>query len=206
MLRNPEHLVAKTVRHEVETFVQTGLYPIIDMRRQIYTVITLPDVAQSLRAQILLIAQVVADWVIIYEDATDRLLVDSLLEKGIPRERIVLVYKGEPLPDFTSVLAPLVKREVSLYAGKGFNVDVYPLLDDEHLTYAIVDVPHNRDQLKVTVINMARVVGDKVVIDEERVDDKPLYEALIHNAGIPREQIILAYAGEKPPDEKEETP
>jgi sulfur carrier protein ThiS len=199
-------MVAKTVRHEVESFAHADFYPIIDMRRQTYIVITLPNVTESLPARMLLIARVVADWVIIYEDATERPLVDSLLQKGIPRERIVLVYNGEPLPDFTSVLAPLVKREVSLYAGKGFNVDVYPILDDEHLTYAIVDVPHNRENMKVTVVNMARVVGDRIIIDEERVDDKPLYEALIHNAGIPREQIILAYAGETLPDEKEQTP
>jgi hypothetical protein len=45
---------------------------------------------------------------------------------------------------------------------------------------------------------MARVVGDKIFIDEDTTD-KPLYEALMANAGIPREQIVLAYAGETPP-------
>jgi hypothetical protein len=43
---------------------------------------------------------------------------------------------------------------------------------------------------------MARVVGDKIIIEEDRSFDKPLHEALMGNAGIPREQIILAYAGE----------
>jgi hypothetical protein len=45
---------------------------------------------------------------------------------------------------------------------------------------------------------LAQVVGDKVIILEDRTD-KPLYEALMINGGIPREQIILAYAGESLP-------
>jgi|FLYN01.1.fsa_nt_gi hypothetical protein len=67
MLLNPEHSVAKTVRHAVESFVQAGI-PIIDMHRQTYLVIRLPDVVASVPTQILLIARVMADWVIIYED------------------------------------------------------------------------------------------------------------------------------------------
>jgi hypothetical protein len=43
-----------------------------------------------------------------------------------------------------------------------------------------------------------RIIGDKIVIEEDR-DSDPLYEALMQ-AGIPREKIILAYAGESIPD------
>jgi len=42
---------------------------------------------------------------------------------------------------------------------------------------------------------MARGENDKVVIEED-LTDKPLVDALIQ-AGIPREQIVLAYAGDK---------
>lgn len=45
---------------------------------------------------------------------------------------------------------------------------------------------------------IVRIIGDKIVIEEDRNSD-PLYEALMQ-AGIPREQIILAYAGESIPD------
>jgi hypothetical protein len=41
---------------------------------------------------------------------------------------------------------------------------------------------------------MARVVGNKVIIEEDTTD-RPLVEALIR-CGIPREHIILVYAGE----------
>jgi hypothetical protein len=40
-----------------------------------------------------------------------------------------------------------------------------------------------------------------VVIDEDTSVDKPLYEALMTNGGVPREKIILAYRGETLPEE-----
>lgn len=45
---------------------------------------------------------------------------------------------------------------------------------------------------------IVRIIGDKILIEEDRNSD-PLYEALMQ-AGIPREQIILAYAGEAIPN------
>ena len=42
---------------------------------------------------------------------------------------------------------------------------------------------------------MARIIEDKVVIDEDTTD-KPLYKELLR-AGIRRDQIILTYTGEK---------
>lgn len=48
--------------------------------------------------QIMVMAHVEGDTVIIDEDLTDRPLVDALVRAGIPREKIVLAYAGEPLP------------------------------------------------------------------------------------------------------------
>ena len=45
---------------------------------------------------------------------------------------------------------------------------------------------------------IVRIIAEKIVIEEDRNSD-PLYEALVQ-AGIPREQIILAYAGESIPN------
>lgn len=45
---------------------------------------------------------------------------------------------------------------------------------------------------------LARIVGDKVVIEEDAADKK-LIDALLQR-GIPRSQIILAYSGEPIPD------
>lgn len=44
---------------------------------------------------------------------------------------------------------------------------------------------------------IVRVIADTIIIEEDR-NNKPLYEALMQ-AGIPREKIILAYAGEQVP-------
>lgn len=54
-----------------------------------------------------------------------------------------------------------------------------------------------REDIALVVV-LARVVGDKVVIEEDNTDKK-LIDAL-RQRGIPREQIILAYAGEPIPD------
>ncbi len=45
------------------------------------------------------LARVVGDYVIVEEDLTDRPLVDRLVAAGIPREKIILAYAGEPLSD-----------------------------------------------------------------------------------------------------------
>jgi hypothetical protein len=40
-------------------------------------------------------------------------------------------------------LAQIARREVALYAGECGNCTLYSLLDDEHLTYAVVTVAEN---------------------------------------------------------------
>jgi hypothetical protein len=98
----------------------------------------------------------------------------------------------------TLSLSQRVRHEVEQYAGVCLNCQVYFFADDELLTYTVVDIPHDRDKLQAGIVVMARIVGDKIVIEVDNTD-KPLLDALMHNVGIPREQIILAYAGEKVP-------
>jgi hypothetical protein len=52
---------------------------------------------------------------------------------------------------------------------------------------------------KAYIVVLARMVGDHVVIEEDRTD-KPLVDALMINGGVPREKIILVYNGEKLPE------
>jgi len=97
-------------------------------------------------------------------------------------------------------LAEIVREEVTKYAGggRGANIILFPLLDDVHQTYAVnaVDYPTRNDVAGVVVL--ARIVGDKVVIEEDTTDKK-LVDALLQR-GIPRDKIVLAYAGEPIPD------
>lgn len=93
-------------------------------------------------------------------------------------------------------LVELTRREVKRYAGYSPIAKLYPILDDNSQTYAVVIIEDDPSARPASVVVMARVVNDRIIIDEDTTD-KPLYEALIHNAGIPREKIVLAYAGEQ---------
>ncbi|MEP7292808.1 MAG: element excision factor XisI family protein, partial [Chloroflexota bacterium] len=88
---------------------------------------------------------------------------------------------------------------VDLYAGKIAGGTLFPVLDDHNQTYAVLYVNDKYQDRPAWVVVMARVVGDYVVIDEDTTD-KPLVDALMINGGIPREQIVLAYAGETLPE------
>jgi hypothetical protein len=94
----------------------------------------------------------------------------------------------------------IVREEVIKYAGGGIggNIRLFPVCDDIRHIYTVnaVDYPNYRELAGVVVL--ARIVGDKVVIEHDATD-KPLLEALMAR-GIPREQIILAYASEPVPD------
>jgi hypothetical protein len=97
-------------------------------------------------------------------------------------------------------LNDILREEVAKYAasGRGANILLFPLLDDEHQIYAVnaVDYPTREDVALVIVL--ARIVAQVVVIEEDTTDKK-LVDALLQR-GIPREQIVLAYAGEPIPD------
>ena|SRR5437868_11195085 len=99
-------------------------------------------------------------------------------------------------------LAEIVRREVDMYAATSDDALLYPLLDDQNQTYAVIIVENTRTDESVWVVVMAHIVGNFVVIEEDRTD-KPLRDALMVNGGVPREQIILAYKGEKIPDSNE---
>jgi hypothetical protein len=92
-----------------------------------------------------------------------------------------------------------VKETVRGYvgSGRGFNVQLYPLLDDENQHYGIAAVGYPERKRPMSVMVMARVVDGQVIIEEDRTD-RPLVDELIA-AGIPRERIVLAYIGEAPP-------
>lgn len=93
-------------------------------------------------------------------------------------------------------LDAVVKEAVFGYAGGGANVKLFPLVNEELHVYAvnIIDYPIRKRPAAVVVI--ARVDGDKVIIEED-LTDRPLLDQLLHR-GIPRSQIVLAYAGETP--------
>jgi vancomycin permeability regulator SanA len=98
--------------------------------------------------------------------------------------------------DFTQTVCDVVEA----YATEVLLGKSYPVSDHARQYYTVVDIPDYPapPHFSVGISVMARVVGDKVIIDAD-MTDRPLWEALVQ-AGIPREQIILAYAGEQAPD------
>jgi hypothetical protein len=101
--------------------------------------------------------------------------------------------------DSVTHLTELVQREVEDYARGGTARAVtYPISDTTRQIYSVTVVSDYPRKYKSAVVVQARVVGDYVVVDED-ITDRPLWKELVR-AGIPREQIILAYAGESLPD------
>src|SRR5579859_3782531 len=90
-------------------------------------------------------------------------------------------------------LTEIVQREVADYVMESPNATAYYVERPQQSLYAVISVPTHNPQ-KATVMVMARISHDRVIIDSDKTD-RPLYEALIE-AGIPRERIVLAYAGE----------
>jgi hypothetical protein len=98
-------------------------------------------------------------------------------------------------PHIKTELKEIVRREVDLYAANSLQGYTYPVLDDDNQHYTALHISHYPPEFPPSIIVMARVVNDKIIIEVDNTD-KPLVNALMQNAGIAREDIILAYAGE----------
>jgi hypothetical protein len=91
-----------------------------------------------------------------------------------------------------------LKTEMAKYAVPGFNLVSHMMEDSAQQLYTVVTTVIEPNERYSFTSLYVRVVGDKIVIEHDANSD-PLYEALLQ-AGIPREQIIVAYAGEPVPD------
>lgn len=82
------------------------------------------------------------------------------------------------------------------YARKGFNSQSYLTHTDDDNVWSVVTVPSDQGESFLSLL--VRLLPDTIIIDRDQ-NDKPLVDALVQ-AGIPRERIILAYAGEPVPE------
>ncbi len=83
------------------------------------------------------------------------------------------------------------------YTGEGMGNTAYLLKDKtEHLFVVLAVGTFNGKQISSTGI-IVRLV-DNLVIIEQDITNKPLVDTLVQ-AGIPRDAIVLAYAGEELP-------
>jgi hypothetical protein len=74
-------------------------FPLANEARRVYAVNIIDVPVGERPAGVVVMARVLGDTVIIEADTTDRPLVDALVANGVPRDRIVLAYAGEPSPE-----------------------------------------------------------------------------------------------------------
>lgn len=88
--------------------------------------------------------------------------------------------------------------ELEKYAVKAFNGYSYLTSNADQTHFVVTSVGHIRGQRIVNTAIIVHFIDGRIIIDRD-IFDKSLADALIH-AGIPRSQIILAYAGEPVPE------
>jgi hypothetical protein len=92
-----------TLQRVIEGYTGKGLngyaYLINDSERAVFTVISVGYIKGQRLVDANLIARVVDDKIIIERDMNDKVLVDALLQAGVPRSQVALAYAGEPVPE-----------------------------------------------------------------------------------------------------------
>ena len=95
-------------------------------------------------------------------------------------------------------LLEILRQEMAKYGGEGLNSITYITENLTHNVFTSTTIYKDAHNPQPFVDLLVTLGGDKIIIYEDR-NSEPLYEALMQ-AGIPREQIILAYTGEAIPD------
>ena len=91
-----------------------------------------------------------------------------------------------------------VRQVVAGYTGKVLNGYSYLTQNEDGSVFTVVDVAQIKGRHVSGVSLVVRIVADKVIIERDQ-NDKVAVDALMQ-AGIKREDIILAYAGENVPE------
>lgn len=84
------------------------------------------------------------------------------------------------------------------YTGKAFNGYSYLTSSADQRHFVVTSVGTVSGQRIVNTGLVVQLANNTIIIDRD-INDKPLVDALLQ-AGIPRSQIILAYAGEPVPE------
>ncbi len=91
-------------------------------------------------------------------------------------------------------LTEILRQVIAGYAGEALNGYSYLTSSADQQIFTVVSVGQVRGQRVVDNGLVVRVKNNRIIIECD-VNDKPLVDALL-SAGIPRNQIVLAYAGE----------
>lgn len=109
--------------------------------------------------------------------------------------------------DRVNDLATIVRSVVADYASAHSTIPLYfaeNTSDPDNLVFMFVDVDHAplqgaaAPQSVAELVVLVRVVKDRVIIETDKISDKPVYTTLLRH-GVPRDHITLAYLGEALP-------
>ena len=93
-------------------------------------------------------------------------------------------------------LRETLRQMMSGYTGEALNGYSYLTHDQEQNLFTVVSVGHIGERRIIDTGLVVRLDGNTIIIEHD-ANDKPLVDALLE-IGVPRSQIILAYAGETP--------
>lgn len=91
-----------------------------------------------------------------------------------------------------------IKQAIAEYAKAPVNGYAYFTQSLDGTFFTVVDVYQSQGKRQTSTGLIVHLIRDRIVIERD-LNNKPLVEALIQR-GIPRERIILAYAGEAAPE------
>jgi hypothetical protein len=92
-------------------------------------------------------------------------------------------------------LSAILEAAMRDYAGRGLNGHSYFMKDDAEQVMSVVAQFVFQGKHYVDTSLLARIVGNRIIIEDDKTN-KPLVDALLQ-AGVPRKQIVLTYAGEQ---------
>lgn len=93
------------LREEVRKYAGRGwglgvrLLPLLDDENETYAVNAVDYPERKDYAVVVVLARLLNGKIVIEEDATNKKLVDALLQRGISRNDIILAYENEPVPE-----------------------------------------------------------------------------------------------------------
>jgi hypothetical protein len=95
--------LAEIVQQTVEDYARVRTwkgvsYALADRERGRFAVLMLPDAERAFKPIIVVAVRILNDTAVIDIDTTDRPLAEALMNAGIPVEKIVRIYAGEPAP------------------------------------------------------------------------------------------------------------
>ena len=94
----------------------------------------------------------------------------------------------------TATLSQLLVKEITPYANDIVNGHSYLTSSADNRLFAVISIDNKHNEYSGDAGLIVRIDGDRIVIEHDMYN-KPLVDALVQ-AGVPREQIVLAYLGE----------